>query len=74
MFIGVHYGRRTYEIFFKGILDIIEQSWPQQVPDKIEWVFPTRNQLYSDDNEAPKQYSEKVEPKPLRNRHSENYI
>ncbi|KAL6912642.1 hypothetical protein FSST1_010402 [Fusarium sambucinum] len=37
---GIHLGGPAYAIFQSGLMKVIEQNWPDQMPERLEPVFP----------------------------------
>ncbi|OAL48152.1 SGNH hydrolase [Pyrenochaeta sp. DS3sAY3a] len=40
MYDGLHLQPAGYKIVFQGVMDTIAQQWPEEMPDKLPWVFP----------------------------------
>ncbi|KAL3593326.1 hypothetical protein FPOAC2_07622 [Fusarium poae] len=37
---GIHLGGPAYAIFQNGLMDVIRKNWPDQMPERLEPVFP----------------------------------
>lgn len=37
---GLHLQPEGYKIVFQGVMDTIAQQWPEEMPEKLPWVFP----------------------------------